>query len=73
MASAALSSPADTKMISNNYPMAQVASQHACGEDCYFKCPYLRIIDGHNLLAGWLVVAWTWCQRHLTRNLPRKS
>jgi hypothetical protein len=73
MVSAALSSPADTKMIGNNYPMAQVALQDACGEGCYFKCPHPHIIDGDNWLAGWLVVAWTWCRRHLTRNLPRKS
>jgi hypothetical protein len=62
MASATLSSPADTNMFSNNYPMAQVASQHACREDFYFKCPHSCIIDGDNQLAGWLVVAWTWCQ-----------
>ncbi len=73
MASAASSSPADTKMISNIYPMAQVASQHACGEDCYFKCPHPRIIDGNSCLVGWLVVACTWCPRHLTHDLPRKS
>jgi hypothetical protein len=73
MASAPLSSPADTKMMSNKYPMVQVASQHACREDCYFKCPHPRIIDGDNQLAGRLIVACTWCQRHLTHNLPRKS
>ncbi len=73
MASAASSSLADTKMISNTYPMVQVALQHACREDCHFKCPHPRIIDEDNWLVGWLVVAWTWCRRHLTRNLISKS
>jgi hypothetical protein len=47
----------DTKTISNNYPMVQVASQHACKEDCYFKCPHLcllmEIIDWQG---GWLLL-----------------
>ena len=60
MASAALPSPAGTKMMSNTYPMVQAASSHACGEDGYLKHPHPCIIDGDNRVVGWLIVAWTW-------------
>jgi hypothetical protein len=73
MESAALPCPADTKMMSNTYPMAHAASQHACGEDGCLKHPHPRIIDGDNRVVGWLVVG-CWLDlvlRHLTRHLPR--
>jgi hypothetical protein len=60
MASTALPSPASTKMMINYYPVVHAASQHACGEDGYLKCPHPRIIDEDNWVAGWLVVGWTW-------------
>jgi hypothetical protein len=57
-------------MTRNNYPMAQAASQHKWSEeeDGYSKHPHPHIIDWDN---QWLVVGWTWGQRHLTCNLPR--
>ena len=57
-------------MPQNNYPMAQAASQHKWSEeeDGYSKHPHPHIIDWDN---QWLVVGWTWGQRHLTCNLPR--
>jgi hypothetical protein len=51
-------------MMKKKYTMAQVASSQACAEVSNLNRPHPPIIHGDNWVDMWLVVGFTWGQRH---------